>query len=120
MGERLSRPTGTFTIKDETNKLIMEVKMAYERTGAMKSISNSISGFFGKKSAEPEKKPLDWFDVTIYKVNSFDPEVVKSDDYMKMKVSEGCGNYCEFVQMDGNIIWQSNDKIEDWVTPEGN
>lgn len=82
----------------------------------MSSITKSIGGLFGggSKKDKEEKKPVEYFEVSINKVSSFEPGAEKGEDYMKMPVSTGFGNYLEYMQMDGEVLWKSDDKFEEW------
>lgn len=63
----------------------------------MASITKSIGGLFGSKKEKKEEKPVEYFDVVISKVSSFEPGAEKGEDFMKMPVSTGHGNYLEYL-----------------------
>lgn len=49
VGERTTRPIGSIRIMDKKNKLSCEIKFCYERSSAMKSITNMMGGLWGSK-----------------------------------------------------------------------
>ncbi|KRX11216.1 hypothetical protein PPERSA_07741 [Pseudocohnilembus persalinus] len=115
IGERLTRPTGNYKIIDKKNKLVCEVKYQYEK----KSTLSKIGGFFSSKEKKSEEiKNVEKFEIEIYKVMQFDGE--EQENQQKTVLSQGYGNYNEYLQMDGKIFWTSDMKFEPWAILENN
>ena len=74
------------------------------------NIATKLTSFFSSKKKE-QKRERDDFDVTIYKTSSSEEE---NGELTKAPVSQGCGNWCQYLQFDKKIIWKITDFLEDW------
>ncbi|EGR28005.1 hypothetical protein IMG5_185070 [Ichthyophthirius multifiliis] len=114
MGERVLYLYDTFKVINKKTKLYAEIQFGYEIQGGVQMIQNGIGRignlFMGKKQDCRQKKRPDDFDVQIYKQQ----QMGEYQEVMKATISEGYGNWLEYIQFDNQILWKIDEQEDQW------